>query len=120
MDELSEGRMLTKASLSWMYDQYMPDGVDRSDPRMSPLLAESLEGVAPAVVVTAGNDPLRDDGSRYAARLERDGVPVDHLVYGGTIHSFMLYAGVLQAGMEGTRAVGQAVQRLLQTARNSA
>ena len=120
MDELSEGRMLTKASLSWMYDQYMPDGVDRSDPRVSPLLAESLEGVAPAVVVTAGNDPLRDDGSRYAARLERDGVPVDHLVYGGTIHSFMLYAGVLQAGMEGARAVGQAVQRLLQTTRNSA
>ena len=84
------------------------------------VLAESLEGVAPAVVVSAGNDPLRDDAVRYAARLEEAGVPVEHLVYGGTIHSFMLYAGVLEAGMEGAAAVGKALARLLQTARNSA
>ena len=120
MDELAEGRLLTKESLGWMYDRYLPPGVDRSDPRVSPVLAESLEGVAPAVVVTAGNDQLRDDAIRYATRLEEAGVPVEHLVYGGTIHSFMLYAGVLEAGMEGAAAVGQALARLLQTARNSA
>ena len=51
--------------------------------------------------MSAGNDPLRDDAVRYATRLEEAGVPVEHLSYGGTIHSFMLYAGVLQAGMEG-------------------
>ena len=120
MDDLAEGRMLTKDTLSWMYDQYFPDGTDRSDPRASPLLAESLEGLPPAVVVAAGNDPLRDDATRYATRLEEAGVPVEQLVYGGTIHSFMLYAGVLEAGMEGAAAVGQALARLLQTARNSA
>ena len=120
MEELAEGRMLTKDSLSWMYDQYLPSGADRSDPRVSVVLAESLKGAPPAVIVSAGNDPLRDDAVRYAARLEEDGVPVEHLAYGGTIHSFMLYAGVLSAGMEGARAVGQALRRLLQTARNSA
>ena len=120
LDELAEGRMLTRETLAWMYDQYMPDGVDRSDPRVSPLLAESLEGVAPAVVVAAGNDPLRDDALRYATRLEEAGVPVERLVFGGTIHSFMLYAGVLEAGLEAVAAVGQSVARLLQTARNSA
>jgi acetyl esterase len=120
MDELGEGRMLTREALSWMYDQYLPPGADRSDPRVSVVLAESLEGVAPAVIVSAGNDPLRDDAVRYATRLEEAGVPVEHLSYGGTIHSFMLYAGVLQAGMEGSRAVGAALARLLQTARNSA
>ncbi len=120
MDELAEGRMLTKAALSWMYDQYLPAGVDRSDPRVSVVLEESLEGVAPAVIVSAGNDPLRDDGVRYATRLEEAGVPVEHLPYEGTIHSFMLYAGVLSAGMEAGRAVGLALRRLLQTARNSA
>lgn len=120
MQELAEGRMLTRESLAWMYDQYLPDGADRSDPRVSVVLAESLEGVPPAVIVSAGNDPLRDDAIRYAARLEEAGVPVEHLAYGGTIHSFMLYAGVLQAGMEGARAVGAALRRLLQTARNSA
>jgi acetyl esterase len=120
MEELAEGRMLTREALAWMYDQYMPDGTDRTDPRVSVVLAESLEGVAPAVVVSAGNDPLRDDAVRYVARLEEAGVPVEHLSYGGTIHSFMLYAGVLQAGMEGARAVGASLRRLLQTARNSA
>jgi len=120
MDELAEGRMLTRDTLAWMYDQYMPDGVDRSDRRVSPLLAETLEGLPPAVVVAAGNDPLRDDAIRYATRLEEAGVPVELLVYGGTIHSFMLYAGVLEAGLEGAAAVGQALARLLQTARNSA
>lgn len=120
MDELAGGRMLTKDTLSWMYDQYLPPGVDRSDPRASPVFAPSLEGVAPAVVVTAGNDPLRDDANRYATRLEEAGVTVEHFVYGGTIHSFMLYAGVLEAGKEAARAVGQALAGLLQTARNSA
>ena len=120
MDELAEGRMLTRRSLAWMYDQYLPTGADRSDPRVSVVLAESLEGVAPAVVVSAGHDPLRDDAVRYATRLEEAGVPVQHLVFGGTIHSFMLYAGALHAGIDGARGVGAAVQRLLQTARNSA
>lgn len=120
MDELAEGRMLTRRSLAWMYDQYLPKGADRSDPRVSVLLADSLEGIAPAVVVSAGNDPLRDDAVRYATRLEEAGVPVEHLAYGGTVHSFMLYAGALSAGIGATRAVGAAVHRLLQTARNSA
>lgn len=120
MDELAEGRMLTRRSLAWMYDQYLPEGADRSDPRVSVVLADSLEGVAPAVVVSAGNDPLRDDAARYATRLEEAGVPVEHLAFGGTIHSFMLYAGTLSAGIDGARAAGAAVHRLLQTARNSA
>ncbi len=120
MDELAAGRMLTRDSLGWMYDQYLPAGADRSDPRASVVLADSLEGVAPAVIVSAGNDPLRDDAVRYATRLEEGGVPVEHISYGGTIHSFMLYAGALQAGMEAARAVGLALRRLLQTARNSA
>ncbi len=120
LEELAEGRMLTRDVLSWMYDQYLPPGADRSDPRVSPVLAESLEGLPPTVLVTAGNDPLRDDGTRYAARLEAAGVPVEHLSYAGTIHSFMLYAGVLEAGLEGARAVGVAMARLLQTARHSA
>ncbi len=112
--------MLTRRSLAWMYDQYLPEAADRCDPRVSVVLADSLEGVAPAVVVSAGNDPLRDDAVRYAARLEEAGVPVQHLAFGGTIHSFMLYAAPLSAGIEGARAVGAAVHRLLQTARNSA
>ena len=120
LDELAEGRMLTKAALAWMYDRYLPAGADRTDPRASPLLAERHEGVAPAVIVTAGNDPLRDDGIRYAERLEDACVYVDHLAYDGTIHSFMLYAGALPTGMEAAASVGAALRELLRTPRNSA
>ena len=74
-----------------------PTGCDRSDPRASPLLAETLEGLPPAVVVTAGNDPLRDDAIRYATRLEEAGVPVEHLVLRG--HHPQLHA--LRRGARG-------------------
>ena len=58
------------------------------------------------MIVTAGNDPLRDDGVRYAERLEEAGVGVRHLSYPGTIHSFMLYAGALEIGLEASRRGG--------------
>lgn len=120
LDELASGRMLTRAALAWMYDRYLPEGVDRADSRASPLLAEDHSGVAPAVIVTAGNDPLRDDGARYAERLIDSGVDVKHLSYEGTIHSFMLYAGALGAGLEATAAVGAALRPLLRMPRNPA
>jgi acetyl esterase len=120
LDELAEGRMLTRGALEWMYDQYLPPGRDRSDPSASPLLAESLAGLPPAVIVTAGNDPLRDDGVRYAERLKEAGVGVRHLSYPGTIHSFMLYAGALEIGLAATRAAGSALSDALRTARNPA
>ena len=103
-----------------MYDQYLPSGRDRSDPSASPLLAESLAGLPPAVIVTAGNDPLRDDGVRYAERLEEAGVGVRHLSYPGTIHSFMLYAGALEIGLAACQAAGSALSDALRTARNPA
>ena len=120
LGELAEGRMLTRSSLAWMYDQYLPPGRDRSDPSASPLLAESLAGLPAAVIVTAGNDPLRDDGTRYAERLEAAGVPVRHLAYPGTIHSFMLLAGALEVGVEACAAAGAALSDALRTARNPA
>jgi acetyl esterase len=120
LDELAEGRMLTRGALEWMYETYLAEGADPVDPRVSPLHAASHAGVAPAVIVSAGNDPLRDDATRYAERLERAGVPVAHIAVGGTIHSFLLYAGALQAGRAATAEVGRELGRLLQTARNSA
>jgi acetyl esterase/lipase len=56
--------------MGWFYDQYLPQVAARYDWRASPLRAATLEGVAPAMVVTAGFDPLRDEGRAYARRLE--------------------------------------------------
>jgi acetyl esterase len=68
--------LLTEQSMSWYEDQYVPDPSQRSDPRVSPLLAAELAGLAPAYIATCLADPLRDEGEDYARRLREAGVPV--------------------------------------------
>ena len=68
--------------------EYLPDRSTWDLPTVSPLLAPSVEGVAPAVVATAGFDPLRDEGSAYAERMSDAGVPVWYRCYDDMIHGF--------------------------------
>ncbi|HXD55821.1 MAG TPA: alpha/beta hydrolase [Solirubrobacteraceae bacterium] len=82
-----EGFLLTKENMDW-YEENFIGPADRGDARISPLLAESLAGVAPAMVVTAGFDPLRDEGEAYARRLAQDGVRVSLRRHPGFVHGF--------------------------------
>ncbi|GAB3711188.1 hypothetical protein GCM10028815_26460 [Mariniluteicoccus flavus] len=75
--------------MEWYFDRYVPDHADRRDPRCSPLLAEDVAGVAPACVVVAGFDPLRDEGLAYAEKLEAAGVPTETVLFDGFIHAFV-------------------------------
>lgn len=85
----AEGFFLTKPHMDWFRDNYLLGAaVDVTDPRISPLLAEDLSGLPPAIVVTAGFDPLRDEGNRYAEALAVAGVPVDRREYGSLVHGF--------------------------------
>jgi acetyl esterase len=77
-----------RPALQWYWDQYVPDAADRNDPYASPLRA-SLDGLAPAVVVWAGHDPLRDEGVAYADALEAAGVTTVRCPFDGGIHGFM-------------------------------
>jgi acetyl esterase len=79
---------------------YLPREADRLDWRASPLLAQSLAGVAPAFLLTAGFDPLLDEGRAYAERLAREGVEVSYRNYEDMVHGFILMGGVLDTARE--------------------
>ncbi|MFC4603866.1 alpha/beta hydrolase [Rhodococcus kronopolitis] len=81
-----EGYFNTRAAMAWYWDQYVPPA-DRAHPYASPIRAE-LAGLPPAVVLTAGFDPLCSEGDAYAEALAAAGVPVTHRRYEGAIHGF--------------------------------
>jgi acetyl esterase/lipase len=89
--EYGTGRFLTRAFMKYGWDLYVPDAKTRDNPYVSPLRAstEELTGLPPALVVTAENDPLRDEGEAYARKLKEAGVSVDAVRYNGTIHDFV-------------------------------
>jgi acetyl esterase len=89
MSLFASGFLLTKRDMDWFESQYLdPSGIDKSDPRVSPLLAESLSGLPPALIAVAGFDPLRDEGENYAAALEAAGNAVDLRYLGSLTHGF--------------------------------
>jgi acetyl esterase/lipase len=90
--EFGTGRFLTRAFMKYGWDLYAPDEKLRNNPYVSPLRAtlEELKGLPPALVITAENDPLRDEGEAYARKLMDAGVPVAASRYDGMIHDFVL------------------------------
>ncbi len=91
-NELAEGRFLTKNMMIWFWDNYLPDHRKREEIYASPLRATTaqLKGLPPALVQTAENDVLRDEGEAYARKLDEAGVPVTLTRYGGLIHDYGL------------------------------
>jgi acetyl esterase len=88
---------LSSDDLVWYYRQYLGDVSDPGDPRVSPLLEADLSGLPPAVVVTVGYDPLRDEGREYAARLADAGVPTSLVHHPSLIHGALQLAAVVPA-----------------------
>lgn len=87
----AENFFLTKRDLIYFGDHYL-NGNDQSDPRISPLRGH-LKGLPPAIIITAGFDPLRDQGEAYAAKLREAGVVVKHVRKEGMIHGFINLVG---------------------------
>ncbi|MFB4162959.1 alpha/beta hydrolase [Alteribacillus sp. JSM 102045] len=108
--ENADGYFLTKDSMVWFWNHYLRDETDGKNLYVSPLLAENLSGLPPALVLTAEYDPLRDEGEAYAERLKNAGVPVEVTRYSGMIHGFFWMPGVLQ---QGKQAIEQSANALI-------
>jgi acetyl esterase len=113
--EFATGRFLARAFMKYGWDLYAPDERTRNNPYVSPLRAdlEKLKGLPPALVITAENDPLRDEGEAYARKLKEAGVDVTAVRYDGMIHDFVLLNAIrnvpgveaaIQQASEGIRA----------------
>lgn len=105
--ENAEGYFLDQATMGWFAGHYLGSAPDPAHPRLSPLNGD-LAGVAPAVVVTAQFDPLRDEGMAYAEALRAAGVPVRSEVFAGMIHGFVdmgRHSPAAQAAVEETCAL---------------
>jgi acetyl esterase len=93
--DFAEGHILTRNSMVWFHEQYLNSAEDREDWRASPIKHENLAGLPPALVITAGHDPLKDEGKAYADRLSDAGVEVAFKCYEGQIHGFVTMAKVI-------------------------
>ncbi len=101
---------LSRGLMDWFAAQYLgPDG-DPIDPRASPLCAGDLSGLCPAIVVTAGFDPLVDQGEAYAKRLRDAGVPVVYRCYDGLAHAFTAFTGAAPAADTACREIAGLVR----------
>ena len=109
MKENAHGYFLTKDMMNWLSSHYIRDE-DRSSPYASPLLAEDMNGLPQAFVLTAEFDPLRDEGRLYADKLAAGGVSVQYKEYKGMIHGFVSMAAVIDQGREAILHIGAVIK----------
>jgi acetyl esterase len=106
-----QGYLLTRALMERFRGNYLPNEKDKLDWRVSPLLAKSLAGVPPALLLTAGFDPLVDEGRAYAERLRGEGAQVEYRDYPDMIHGFIVMGGVLDTANEAVADCCAALRR---------
>ena len=109
----ANAEMLTREGMEWFWDLYIPETGERHHPDASPLRARHLGGLAPAVVITAEHDVLRDEGNAYADRLRADGVEVTHSEFAGQMHGFFTFADLLPAGHEAIALVVRSIREAI-------
>ncbi len=104
---IEETMFLDDRTLQWVIGMHVGD--HRLDPRASPILEPDVSGLAPAVMIAAQIDPLRDEGRAYASKLRNAGVPVQYHLYEGVVHGFFNMGGFCD---QGNAAIAQAVAAL--------
>jgi acetyl esterase len=118
--EFAEGYLLTKKLMDYFWGHYLARPEDGQHPQASPLKAQSLAGLPPAMVITAECDPIRDQGEAYAQRLKESGVPVELKRYGGAIHAFFNLGGVIDSGRQAIEDAGAALRNAFKSGAGAA
>jgi acetyl esterase len=113
--DLEDGHVIPRDRILWYTQQYVPAGVDHADPRLSPLRGGDLRGQPPALVISAGFDPLRDEAHAYADRLRAAGVDVVDREYPGQIHAFVSLTKAIPQGLACTWEVADYLRARLAT-----
>jgi acetyl esterase len=108
-----QGYMLTDDSMKWFVELYLGERGDPKDPLVSPLYADDLSGLPPALVITAEFDPLRDEGEAYGARLQQAQVAATVSRYDGMIHGFFGMGAIVEAARPATAEAADALRRAL-------
>lgn len=109
----AEGFFLTREAMDWFDGHYLPPGVDRDDEAISPLRTLAPEGLAPAYVITAGYDPLLDEGRAYAEALAAAGVAVQYTHYPDQIHGFASFTAFSNFAAQAIEDAARAVRTAL-------
>ena len=112
-EELAESHLLEMATLEADLALYLPAGVERGDPRISPLRATRFAGLPAAIIHTAEFDPMRDEGNAYAGKLVAAGVEVEHVCHDGMIHNFHAMGAILPQGRLVLHQIGEQIRRAL-------
>jgi len=110
--EMEHGHIIPRDRVVWYAQQYLRGEADKKDPRVSPILGD-LRGQPPALIITAGFDPLRDEGHDYAEALKKAGVDVQYHEYPGQIHAFVSLTKAIPQGMACTLEIGDYLRQRL-------
>ena len=111
MSTYADAFPLDRAMMAWFMDHYLDPGSDPTDLRLSPLRTPDLAGLAPAVVATAGFDPLTDQGLAYARALKAAGVATHYRSYDSLTHAFAAFTGAVPAADAACREIAALVRR---------
>lgn len=113
LDEFADGYFLTKTGMQWFRKHFLEDAAQAEDPVVSPALSPDLGLLPASLIITAGFDPLRDEGKNFAEQLAAAGVPVSHICYQDVIHAFVSFAGGIEQGMDALREAGEHLRKAL-------
>jgi acetyl esterase/lipase len=105
---------LSRGLMAWFMGHYLGPGDDPADPRLSPIKAADLAGLAPAVIATAGFDPLIDQGEAYAKQLSAAGTPTVYRCYDALPHAFCAYASLAPAADAACREIAGLVREAIE------